>query len=109
MNSALPSGRSVATWYDVPQRHILFFAGVSSMMKRIFVASLALLVAAAVAQAEQGNPGLKTIDSIAFGPNGLLLIGSGTQVVTVETGDTKQGEAVKSIEVANIDGALAGK
>jgi hypothetical protein len=38
----------------------------------------------------QGNPGIKSIQSIGFAPGGVLLIGDGTggQVVAVETGDT---------------------
>ena len=48
-----------------------------------------LLGLANFAAAEQGNPKIKTIEAIAFGPKGLLLIGGGRpQVVSVETGDT---------------------
>ncbi len=78
-------------------------------MKRSIFTCLALLVAATFAHADEGNPKLEKIDSIAFGPNGLLIIGGGTQVVTVETGDTKTAAASKGLEIANIDQALAGK
>src|SRR3977135_3821132 len=78
------------------------------MTRRLFLAALVSLSLAAFAQADQGNPKLKTIESISFGPNGLLLIGSGTRVVTVETGDTKE-TAWSKTEVANIDQLLAGK
>ena len=78
------------------------------MTRRIFVACLVTLSLAAVARADQGNPNLKSIQAIGFGPNGLLLIGGGTQVVTVETGDTKEGAWSKT-EIANIDQLLAAK
>jgi hypothetical protein len=74
---------------------------------RILLSCIMALSLTAFAQA-QGNPKLKSIESIAFGPNGLLLIGGGTQVVTVETGDTKE-TAWSKTEVANIDQLLAGK
>jgi hypothetical protein len=77
-------------------------------MKRILFASIALVCAATVAQADQGNPKLKSIEAIRFGPNGLLLIGGGSDVVSVETGDTKETTWSKT-EIANIDQALAGK
>lgn len=75
---------------------------------RILLTCLVTLCLAGFAHADQGNPNIKTIESIAFGPDGLLLIGSGTRVVTVETGDTKATDWKKS-EIANIDQLLAGK
>jgi len=77
-------------------------------MKRLLFASLALLCAATFAQADQGNPKLKSIEAIRFGPNGLLLIGGGSDVVTVETGDTKETTWTKT-DLTGIDGLLAGK
>jgi hypothetical protein len=56
----------------------------------------------------RGTPNLKSIEAIAFGPNGLLIIGGGTQVVTVETGDTKEIKWTKN-EISNIDKLLADK
>jgi hypothetical protein len=79
------------------------------LTRRIFVACLVTLSLAVVARADQGNPKLKTIESISFGPNGLLLIGSGTRVVTVETGDTTEASPWTKTEIANIDQLLAGK
>ena len=76
---------------------------------RTLLTCLVTLSLAVVAHADQGNPKIKTIDSIAFGPDGLLLIGSGTRVVTVETGDAKEGAAWNKTEIANIDQVLAGK
>jgi hypothetical protein len=78
------------------------------MKRRFVLASLALLCAAAFAHADQGNPKLKSIEAIRFGPNGLLLIGAGSDVVTVETGDTKETSWTKT-DLANFDQLLAGK
>jgi hypothetical protein len=72
------------------------------------LACLLLLGLSSFVQAEQGNPKIKTIEAIAFGPNGLLLIGGGAQVVTVETRDTSPATWSKT-EIANIDQLLAGK
>lgn len=77
-------------------------------MKRILFACLALVCAVSVANADQGNPKLKSIDAIRFGPNGLLLIGGGSEVVTVETGDTKEMTWTKT-EIPNVYNVLAGK
>jgi len=78
------------------------------MMRALSLACLLLLGLSNPLQAEQGNPNIKTIEAIAFGPNGLLLIGGGAQVVTVETGDTAPSTWSKT-EMANIDQVLAGK
>jgi len=67
-----------------------------------------LLGLASFVQADQGNPKITAIEAISFGPNGLLLIGGGARVVSVETGDTKATAWTKA-EIANIDQALAGK
>lgn len=78
-------------------------------MKRAFsLACVLLLGLVSFVQAEQGNPNIKTIESIAFGPKGLLLIGGGAQVVAVETGDTTPSTWSRA-EIANIDQLLAGK
>lgn len=57
-----------------------------------------------------GDPGIKSIEAIAFGPDGLLLIGDGkgAQVVAVETGDLKAIKWTKT-EIANIKDLLAGR
>ncbi|MBI1830259.1 MAG: hypothetical protein HYR84_02275 [Planctomycetes bacterium] len=78
------------------------------MMTRTVLAFLVVFGLASLAQADQGNPNLKSIDAIAFGPNGLLIIGSGTQVVTVDADDMKATNWTKN-EVANITEVLAGK
>ena len=78
-------------------------------MKRAFsLACVLLLGLVSFVQADQGNPKIKTIEAIAFGPKGQLLIGGGAQVVTVETGDTTP-STWSVTEVANIDRLLAGK
>src|SRR5205823_5311461 len=78
------------------------------MRTRIFLSCLVALGLAAFANADQGNPKLKKIEAIRFGPNGLLIIGGGSDVVTVETGDTKETTWTKT-GIANIDETLAGK
>src|SRR4051794_21545410 len=78
------------------------------MKRTLSLACLALVGLATCVQADQGNPKIQTIESIAFGPNGLLLIGGGARVVTVETGDTQQTPWTRP-EIANIDRELAGK
>jgi len=78
------------------------------MKRSLSLACLALLSLATYAQADQGNPKIQTIEAIAFGPNGLLLIGGGARVVSVETGDTTASPWTRP-EIANIDQLLAGK
>jgi len=78
------------------------------MKRSLSLACLVLFGLAAFAQAEQGNPKIQTIESIAFGPNGLLVIGGGARVVTVETGDTREIPWTKT-EIMNVDQLIAGK
>src|SRR5438874_3490385 len=55
------------------------------------LACLLLASTASAAEVTSGNPKLQSIESISFGPDGLLLIGDGrgAQVVAVQTGDVK--------------------
>lgn len=76
--------------------------------------ALALLLAlgsgAFAADMATGNPKLKSIEAISFGPNGLLIIGDGkgAQVVTVQTGDEAPTTwTIKKID--NIKGELAAR
>lgn len=78
------------------------------MKRSLSLSCLLLLGLATGVQAEQGNPKIGAIEAIAFGPDGLLLIGGGARVVSVETGDTKPTTWSKS-EIANVDKVLAGK
>ena len=78
------------------------------MKRSLSLACLLFFGLTNVVQAEQGNPKITSIEAIAFGPNGLLLIGGGAQVVTIETGDTSP-TAWSKTEIANIDEVLAGK
>ena len=57
-----------------------------------------------------GNPKLKSIEAISFGPKGLLLIGDGrgSQVVAVDTGDTTM-KAWTKTEVKKIKDELANR
>ena len=82
---------------------------------RSFVAAGLIVVLVATTASAQtlkspkmGNPGIKNIEAISFGPNGLLLIAGGSQVAAVETGDTKS-MSWSTNEIANVDQALAGK
>jgi hypothetical protein len=77
-------------------------------MKRFSFSAPALLLVAAFASADEGNPKLKSIEAIRFAPKGVLIIGGGSEVVTVETGDTKE-TTWKDAKVENIDEAIAGK
>lgn len=78
------------------------------MNRSMSVACLLLLGLANFAQAEQGNPKITAIEAIAFGPDGLLLIGGGARVVSVQTGDLSPTKW-STPEIANIDQVLAGK
>jgi hypothetical protein len=78
------------------------------MKRSAVLACLVCLGLATSVQAEQGNPKIQSIQAIAFGPNGLLLIGGGARVVSVETGDTSPTNWTKT-EIPNVDAVLAGK
>lgn len=78
------------------------------MIRSLSLACVLLFGVSTFVQADQGNPKVASIEAIAFGPNGLLLIGGGARVVTVETGDVKPAPWSKT-EIANIDQVLAGK
>src|SRR5688572_18280021 len=78
------------------------------MMRSLSLACALLLGLANVVQAEQGNPKITAIEAITFGPDGLLLIGGGARVVSIETGDTAPTTWSKA-EIPNVDQLLAGK
>jgi hypothetical protein len=86
-------------------------------LKRWTAAALCLALSAGAAAAQHplkttatGNPQIKSVDAIAFAPQGVLLIGDGQgrQIVAVDTKDTKPITWTKT-DVNNIDGALAAR
>ena len=85
-------------------------------MNQARVYAMALLASAVVAlnahavEPMVGNPGIKSIEAIAFGPDGLLLIGDGkgAQVVAIYTEDLAAVKWTKT-EIADIRGHLAAK
>jgi hypothetical protein len=78
------------------------------MKAPLTLAALPLLALVPSSLADQGNPNLAKIESIAFGPNGYLLIGGGAKVVIVATGDTTPVKWTQT-EIPKIDELLAGK
>lgn len=63
-----------------------------------------------VAASVKGDPGIRSIDAIAFAPEGVLLVGdgAGSQVVAILTGDLKPAGALAAA-VTGFDGAAAGR
>lgn len=90
------------------KRRTVFGAGVAL--------GLLLLAAPAFAQtnyfksSEQGNPKVKSIEAIGFGPDGLLLIGDGRgkQVVVIDTKDTMPTKW-SNTKITDIQKRLAGR
>jgi hypothetical protein len=60
--------------------------------------------------ANVGNPAIKSVEAISFGPGGMLLVGDGkgSQVVAIDTGDTTPIRWTRT-EIANIKEELAGR
>lgn len=56
-----------------------------------------------------GNPEIKSINAIDFGPEGILFVGDSksAKVVAIATGDTKPGQALENIQLKNIDAKIA--
>jgi hypothetical protein len=81
-------------------------------LARLFAIALLFTAVTLRASAEPtvGNPGIKSIEAIAFGPDGLLLIGDGKggQVVAIETGDVTPVKWAAT-EVPNIKEHIAGR
>jgi hypothetical protein len=85
-------------------------------MRLLRLFTVALLVTGAVSltasavEPTVGNPGIKSIEAIAFGPEGLLLIGDGRgeQVIAIETGDTAPVKWATK-EITGIKDHLAGR
>jgi hypothetical protein len=82
-------------------------------MQATLMAGLASLLVAGAANAAElatGNPNVQSIESISFGPDGLLLIGdsSGAQVIAVHTGDVKPLQWGK-LEIKDIKEQVGGR
>src|SRR4051812_13061425 len=58
----------------------------------------------------QGNPAIKSISQLAFGPEGILLIADSKSaaIFALDTGDTKAGSGAESLKVEGIDQKIAG-
>lgn len=78
------------------------------MKRALLLVCVLLLGLSNAVQADQGNPKIKVIEAIAFGPDGLLVIGGGARVVIVQTGDMTP-STWSVTEKANIDQLMAGK
>ena len=73
---------------------LLFFAGIKHKDKYGF---------------EKGSPEIKSISSLAFGPDGILFIGDSksASVFAVNTNDAKRAAKGKAVEIKNIDQKIA--
>lgn len=89
-------------------------------MKRISLFFTALLFLSFTLQAHNGDksltedfvtgdPGIKSMNAVDFGPEGILFIGDSKSaaVIAVATGDTKPGQASEGIKLKNIDLKIA--
>src|SRR5262245_58804228 len=65
--------------------------------------------AAVLNKTTAGKPAVKSINSLSFAPEGVLLIGdgAGSQIFAIETGDTKSGEGLVQ-KITGINEKLAG-
>lgn len=59
---------------------------------------------------QEGNPGLKSMSQLAFGPDGILFIADtkGAAVVAIATGDITPATAIKPLKVEGINQKIAG-
>jgi hypothetical protein len=59
---------------------------------------------------KEGNPALKSMGPLAFGPEGILLVADtkGAAIVAIATGDTKLAEGAKLLKVEGINTKIAG-
>jgi hypothetical protein len=76
----------------------------------VLAACMLLATSAPAAELATGNPKVQSIESISFGPDGMLLIGdgSGAQVVAVYTGDIKP-VPWGQVEVADLKEQVGGR
>ena len=56
-----------------------------------------------------GDPGIKSINALAFGPEAILFIGDSKNaaVIAIETGDTDVVSEAESVDIKNFDQKLA--
>ena len=87
------------------------------IIHRILTPLLSLLVGFSLVHAadwtagmKEGNPGLKSMGQLAFGPEGILFVADtkGAAVVAIATGDTKPASGVKAVKVEGINQKVAG-
>ena len=88
------------------------------MIRNLWAAAFAFVLAAgtvsgqteALKNAQTGDPQIKSIQALTFGPNGELVIGDGVngQIVVIDTQDTKPMTWSK-LEINDIAGKLAGR
>jgi len=86
------------------------------IIPRILTPLLSVLVGFSMAHAadwtagmKEGNPGLKSMGPLAFGPDGILLVADtkGAAVVAIATGDTEAASGAKAIKVEGINQKVA--
>lgn len=80
----------------------------SRLIPLTFFVSALVVAAPATTGMTAGKVDLKSAGPLAFGPDGVLLIGDslGAKVIAIDTGDTKAG-ASASVSVQGIDGKIA--
>ena len=58
---------------------------------------------------QMGDPGVKSINSLAFGPEGILFIGDSkrAEIIAIDTKDNTSGKAAEKLNFSNIDEHIA--
>ena len=87
------------------------------IIQNILTLALSLLVGFSTVHAadwtagmKEGNPALKSMGPLAFGPDGILFVADtkGAAVVAIATGDTKPSSGTKPVKVEGINQKIAG-
>src|SRR5258707_5740070 len=87
------------------------------IIRRILTPLLSVIVGFSLAHAadwtagmKEGNPNLKSMGQLAFGPAGILFVADtkGAAVVAIATGDTKPAAGAKPVKVEGINQKVAG-
>lgn len=87
------------------------------MQKYLSMLLLAILPALLVAKSDlkkgfvQGDPGIKSVNALAFGPEGILFIGDSknAMVYAIDTKDTRKMKAVENTSIRKVDETIAAK